>query len=91
MNGAAIASAPSRIACRGRRTMSNIAARALPPSTSTIPRRPTAPIAAWKKATSTGEKSTSAYLMSMNTAPHSADMSTSWPIWRSVIADHILG
>ena len=30
MNGAAIASAPSRIACRGRRTMSQIAARASP-------------------------------------------------------------
>jgi hypothetical protein len=26
--------------------------------------------------------------MPMNTAPHSADMRTSWPIWRSVIAHH---
>ena len=57
MNGAAIASAPSRIACRGRRRMSTIMARALPPWKSTIARSPTAPIAAWKNASSTGEKS----------------------------------
>jgi hypothetical protein len=27
-------------------------------------------------------------LMSMKTAPHNADIRTSWPIWRSVIAVH---
>ena len=91
MNGAAISTTPSRIAGRGLRRMSPSAARALPPSTSTIARSPTAPIAAWKKATSTAEKSCSAYLMSMNTAPQSADMRTSWPIWRSVIAAHPAG
>ena len=65
MNGAAIASALSRIARRGRRKISTIMARALPPWKSTIASIPTAPIDARRNATLTGEKSTSAYLMSI--------------------------
>lgn len=46
MNGTAMASSPSRIAGKGRRRMSPIAARALPPWKSTIARSPIAPIEA---------------------------------------------
>jgi hypothetical protein len=70
MKGAAIASTPSRIAgraCAGCRR----ALRAPSPfDEHYLSRSPTVPVTAWKKATSTAEKSCSAYLMSIKAHKH---------------------
>src|ERR671916_1680493 len=57
----------------------------------TITKRPTAPITAWKKATSIAEKSISAYFTRRNMLPQRADKRTSRPSWRGLMTNWWVG